>query len=286
MGAERADLIFPDPPYNVRIGGNVSGLGAVHHREFEMASGEMSEAQFTNFLTQALSLLARYSARGSLHFICMDWSHIEELLTAGRAAYTELKNLCVWAKDNGGMGSLYRSQHELVFVFKNGEVAHRNNVMLGVHGRNRCNVWNYPCATSFARSGDEGNLLASHPTVKPVALVADAIMDASARRSIVLDGFLGSGTTVIAAERTGRRCFGLELDPLYVDTVVRRWQTFTRNDARHASSGRSFAEIEAEGRRRKRCAKRKTAPKRKVTASHPRATSFKRAHRAIARKAR
>jgi DNA modification methylase len=258
MGAERADLVFTDPPYNVPISGNVSGLGAVRHREFEMASGEMSEAEFTNFLTQALSLLARYSARGSLHFVCMDWRHMEELLVAGRAAYAELKNLCVWAKDNGGMGSLYRSQHELVFVFKNGEGAHRNNVMLGRHGRNRCNVWNYPSARSFSRSGDEGNLLASHPTVKPVELVADAIMDASARRSIVLDGFLGSGTTVIAAERTGRRCFGLELDPLYVDTVVRRWQTFTRNDARHASSGRSFEEIEIETRRRKGCGKKKS----------------------------
>jgi DNA modification methylase len=259
MGAERADLVFTDPPYNVPIAGNVSGLGAIRHREFEMASGEMSEAEFTTFLTQALSLLARYSARGSLHFVCMDWRHMEELLVAGRAAYTELKNLCVWAKDNGGMGSLYRSQHELVFVFKNGDDAHRNNVMLGMHGRNRCNVWHYPSARSFSRSGDEGNLLASHPTVKPVALVADAIMDASARRSIVLDGFLGSGTTVIAAERTGRRCFGLELDPLYVDTVVRRWQTFTRNDARHASTGRSFAETEDEVERRKRCGKKKTA---------------------------
>ena len=260
MGAERADLVFTDPPYNVPIAGNVSGLGAVRHREFEMASGEMSEAEFTTFLTQALSLLAGYSARGSLHFVCMDWRHMEELLTAGRAAYTELKNLCVWAKDNGGMGSLYRSQHELVFVFKNGAVAHRNNVMLGVYGRNRSNLWHYPCATSFSRSSDEGNLLASHPTVKPVALVADAIMDASARRSIVLDGFLGSGTTVIAAERTGRCCFGLELDPLYVDTVVRRWQTFTRNDARRASCGRSFAELENEVRRRKRCGKRKSVP--------------------------
>ncbi len=128
MGAQRADLVFTDPPYNVPIAGNVSGLGAVRHREFEMASGEMSEAEFTSFLTQALSLLARYSARGSLHFVCMDWRHMEELLTAGRAAYTELKNLCVWAKDKGGMGALYRSQHELVFVFKNGEVPHRNNV--------------------------------------------------------------------------------------------------------------------------------------------------------------
>ena len=152
----------------------------------------------------------------------------------------------MWVKDNGGMGSLYRSQHELVFVFKHGRKPHRNNVMLGMHGRNRSNVWSYPCASSFSRSGDEGNLLGLHPTVKPAAMVADAIMDATARRDIVLDGFLGSGTTLIAAERTGRRCFGLELDPLYVDTIVRRWQEFTKNDARHAVSGRSFADIEAE----------------------------------------
>jgi hypothetical protein len=258
LDGEQAELIFTDPPYNVRIEGNVSGLGRVRHREFAMASGEMSEAQYTNFLTRALSLHTRHSAQGSLHFICMDWRHMDELLAAGRTVYTGLTNLCVWAKDNGGMGSLYRSQHELVFVFKYGRAPHRNNVMLGVHGRNRSNVWNYPCAKSFSRSGDEGNLLALHPTVKPVALVADAIMDATARRDIVLDGFLGSGTTVIAAERTGRRCFGLELDPLYVDTVIRRWQTFTRNNARHAESGRSFGESETkvEGKRWK---KRRTA---------------------------
>jgi hypothetical protein len=152
----------------------------------------------------------------------------------------------VWVKDNGGMGSLYRSQHELVFVFKHGRQPHRNNVMLGMHGRNRSNVWSYPCATSFSRSSDEGNLLGLHPTVKPAAMVADAIMDATSRRDIVLDGFLGSGTTLIAAERTGRRCFGLELDPLYVDTIVRRWQAFTKNDAHHAVSGRSFADVEDE----------------------------------------
>ena len=246
MGREQANLVFSDPPYNVRIDGNVSGLGAVRHREFAMASGEMSEAEFTNFLSGALSLHARNSAQGSLHYICMDWRHMEELLAAGRTVYSELKNLCVWAKDNAGMGSLYRSQHELVFVFKHGREPHRNNVMLGMHGRNRSNVWNYPCANSFSRSGDEGNLLASHPTVKPVAMIADAIMDATARRDIVLDGFLGSGSTLIAAERTGRRCFGLELDPLYVDGIVRRWQAFTHNSARIASSGRSFAEVEAE----------------------------------------
>jgi DNA modification methylase len=255
MGQKQANLVFSDPPYNVRIDGNVSGLGAVRHREFAMASGEMSAAEFSNFLNRALALHARNSVQGSLHFICMDWRHMEELLTAGRTVYSELKNLCVWGKDNAGMGSLYRSQHELIFVFKHGHEPHRNNVMLGMHGRNRSNLWSYPCASSFSRTGDEGNLLRLHPTVKPAAMVADAIMDATCRRDIVLDGFLGSGTTLIAAERTGRRCFGLELDPLYVDTIVRRWQEFTKNEAHHAVSGRSFAEIEAKevraGKRKK-----------------------------------
>ena len=176
----------------------------------------------------------------------MDWRHVAEVLAAGRKAYTELKNLCVWAKDNAGMGSLYRSQHELVFVFKSGRAAHRNNVQLGQYGRSRTNVWRYPGVNSFSRSSDEGNLLALHPTVKPVALVADAILDCTARGDVVIDGFLGSGTTVIAAERTGRRCYGLELDRVYVDTIVRRWQSFTGESARHAVTGRLFNDVEAE----------------------------------------
>ena len=245
MQGKKSALAFTDPPYNVAIEGNVSGLGTIHHREFAMASGEMTPAEFTAFLARALSLLARHSANGSIHYICMDWRHIDELLAAGREAYTELKNLCVWAKDNPGMGSLYRSQHELIFVFKQGHDAHRNNVQLGQFGRNRGNVWHYPGANTFARSGGEGNLLALHPTVKPVALVADAILDCSARRDIVLDAFLGSGTTVIAAERAGRRCYGIELDPIYVDTIIRRWQAYTGATARHAASDRSFAEIES-----------------------------------------
>ena len=261
MDCDRADLVFCDPPYNVPIDGNGSGLGRVHHREFAMASGEMSADEFTSFLVRALSLHARHSSEGSLHFICMDWRHMDEMLAAGKTAYSEFKNLCVWVKDNGGMGSLYRSQHELVFVFKHGRRAHRNNVMLGVHGRNRSNVWNYCCARSFSQSGDEGNLLALHPTVKPVAMVADAIMDASDRRAIVLDGFLGSGSTLIAAERTGRRCYGLEIDPLYVDTIVRRWQQFTRDCARHASSGRLFNEIEVEVKKKWQPIKRKVLAK-------------------------
>ena len=244
MQNERAQAAFFDPPYNVRIENNVSGLGAVQHRNFEMASGEMSEGQFTTFLMMACSLHGRYSVDGALHFICMDWRHLGELLAAGRTVYSELKNLAVWVKNNPGMGSLYRSQHELILVFRYGRGPHRNNVQLGQYGRNRSNVWHYPNAQTFSRSEGEGNLLALHPTVKPAALVADAIMDCTARRDIVLDGFLGSGTSVIAAERTGRRCYGIELDPIYVDTIVRRWQAFTRSRARHADTGKFFDEIE------------------------------------------
>jgi DNA modification methylase len=243
MGEERAATVFTDPPYNVPIDGHASGLGAIHHRPFPMASGEMDRSEFTAFLGEACRNLARFSGTGSIHFICMDWRHAEELLAAGRGVYGELKSLCVWVKDNGGMGSLYRSQHELVFVFKHGRNGHRNNVQLGRFGRNRSNVWRYPGANSFARCGAEGNLSALHPTVKPVAMVADAILDCSARGDIVLDGFLGIGTTVIAAERTGRRCYGLELDPAYVDTIVRRWQTFTGGSARHAVSGRTLDDL-------------------------------------------
>ena len=244
MDEERAGAIFTDPPYNVPIDGHASGLGAVHHRPFPMASGEMGKAEFTAFLARALCNLVAFSTAGSLHYICMDWRHLEELLAAGREAYGELKNLCVWAKDNAGMGSLYRSQHELIFVFKQPGAAHRNNIQLGQFGRNRSNVWHYPGANSFARPrGEEGNLLALHPTVKPVALVADAILDCTERGRIVLDTFVGSGTTLIAAERTGRRCHALELDAGYVDTTVRRWQALTGEKARHAISGRSFDDL-------------------------------------------
>lgn len=246
MRGEQAAMVFSDPPYNLRIDGNVSGSGAIHHREFAMASGEMTEEGFTRFLASAFSRFAANTASGSLHYICIDWRHLSELLAAGREAFSELLNVCVWVKDNGGLGSLYRSQHELIFVFKSGRGSHRNNVMLGQYGRNRTNVWQYQCASSFSRSGEEGNLLALHPTVKPAALVADAIMDCTDRHDVVLDGFLGSGTTVIAAERTGRRCYGLEIDPLYVDTIVRRWQAFTRCTAIHAETGRSFAEVATE----------------------------------------
>jgi DNA modification methylase len=246
MGEERAAMVFSDAPYNVAIDGHASGLGAIHHRPFPMASGEMDKEAFTAFLSQACRNLAAFSADGSLHYLCMDWRHLDELLAAGRDAYGELKNLCVWVKDNAGMGSLYRSQHELVFVFKQGRGSHRNNVQLGQFGRNRSNVWRYPGVNSFARCGEEGNLLALHPTVKPVAMVADAILDCSARGDIVLDAFLGSGTTVIAAERTGRRCYGLELDPGYTDTIILRWQALTGETACHAVSGGSFDDLARE----------------------------------------
>ena len=186
MGEDCAAMVFTDPPYNVPIEGHSSGLGAIHHRPFPMASGEMDKAAFTAFLGRACRNLAAFSAGGSLHYVCMDWRHLDELLTAGGEAYGELKNVCVWIKDNPGMGSLYRSQHELVFVFKQRGGSHRNNVQLGQFGRNRSNVWRYPGANSFARSTAEGNLLALHPTVKPVAMVTDAILDCTARGEIEL----------------------------------------------------------------------------------------------------
>ncbi len=240
MQGKKADLIFTDPPYNVRIDGHVSGKGKAKHHEFAMASGEMSVSEFTQFLEQVFGLLATNSKSGSIHFICMDWRHLPETLSAGTKTYTELKNLCVWVKDKGGMGSLYRSQHELVLVYKHGKDGHRNNVELGKFGRNRTNVWQYAGANTLSRQGHEGDLLAMHPTVKPINLVADALLDCSARKDIVLDSFLGSGTTLLAAERTGRICYGLELSPAYVDLVIRRWQDITGEQAIHALSGQCF----------------------------------------------
>lgn len=245
MDGIAADMVFTDPPYNVPIHGHCTGLGATKHREFAMATGEMSVMEFTDFLTRACQLMAQHSADGALHYVCMDWRHAGELITAGGRAYRELKNLCVWVKDNGGMGSLYRSQHELVFVFKHGTAPHRNNVELGKHGRYRTNVWRYPGANSLSRTGEDTNPLAMHPTVKPVALIADAILDCSARGDVVLDPFLGSGSTLLAAERVGRRCYGMELDPRYVDLAIRRWQKLTGLQAVHAVSGQMFDTMEA-----------------------------------------
>ena len=242
-GAE-AQMIFADPPYNLPIDGHVSGLGKVKHREFAMASGEMSEAEFTSFLATVFHNLAANSLDGAIHFICIDWRHIGELIAAGKDAYTELKNLCIWAKTNGGMGSLYRSQHELVFVFKAGTGPHINNVELGKHGRYRTNLWSYAGINSFGK-GREADL-ALHPTVKPVKLVADAMLDCSKRGGIILDAFAGSGTTLIAAEKTGRRGYGIELDPQYCDVIIRRLASAAKIEAVHAATGKPFIEIAQE----------------------------------------
>ncbi len=242
MKGRRADMVFTDPPYNDPIDGYVTGFGKVHHPEFMMASGEMSGPEFTDFLTNTLEQLALNSADGALQFICMDWRHSGEVILAARSAYTEFKNVCVWVKNNAGQGSLYRSQHEFVFVFKSGKGAHRNNIQLGQYGRYRTNVWHYRRASS--QSTAEGNSSDLHPTIKPVELVADAILDCTARGDIVLDPFLGSGTTVIAAERAGRACYGVELDPGYVDVVVRRWQAFTGQSAVLESTDLTFSETE------------------------------------------
>jgi 16S rRNA G966 N2-methylase RsmD len=241
MAGKTAQMVFIDPPYNVPIDGHVCGLGQVRHAEFAMAAGEMTEAEFTAFLETIFRHLVAHSAEGSIHYVCMDWRHLFEVTTAGRKAYAELKNLCVWNKTNGGMGSLYRSKHELVLVFKNGTAPHINNVELGRHGRNRTNVWDYAGVNSLR----DGRLddLEMHPTVKPVALVADAILDCSKRGGIVLDCFAGSGTTLIAAERSGRRAYAMEIDPKYVDTAIRRWQAHTGGHAVHAVTGGSFTEI-------------------------------------------
>ena len=246
LDGKLADAVFTDPPYNVKIDGHVTGNGAVRHREFAMATGEMTETEFRGFLECSLALLVRHASPEAVHYLCMDWRHIETLLAAGGKHYNQFLNLCVWVKDNGGMGSFYRSQHELVAVFRNGK-KHRNNVQLGRFGRNRTNVWHYPGVQTLSKKGDEGNLLELHPTVKPVKMVADALLDCTKRGDSILDAFLGAGTTLMAAERIGRSCYGLEIDPLYVDTAIRRWQQYTGDRAVHAITKKSFNEAEKEG---------------------------------------
>jgi DNA modification methylase len=245
MNGRCAQAIIADPPFNDRIDGYVAGFGKIHPREFPMASGEMSETEFTEFLRTIFQNLGRHSEGGSLHYVWIDWRHLPEMLTASHGVYSEFKNLCVWVKESGGQGSLYRSRHELVAVFKSGKERHRNNIQLGQYGRYRTNVWEYTRVKSLAGNGEE-QLSGLHPTIKPAAMVADAILDCTSRNDVVLDPFLGSGTTVIAAERTGRICYGMELDPTYVDTTIRRWQSFTGKIAVHEKSGRPFAELERE----------------------------------------
>jgi DNA modification methylase len=246
MGHCRADVAFLDPPYNVRIGG-VVGRGRTKHSEFAMASGEMSSADYVRFLGIALNAAASVSREGALHYVCTDWRHITELMAAAKPVYGDTINIAVWVKSNAGQGSFYRSQHELVGIFRVGQASHRNNVELGRHGRSRSNVWHYAGVNSF-RAGrmDE---LRSHPSAKPVALVADAIKDCTRRGDVVLDTFCGSGTTIMAAERVGRHARALEIEPRFVDVAIRRWQAFTRRDARHVESGLSFDEIAAHSSR-------------------------------------
>ena len=222
-GNSRVDAAFLDPPYNVRIGGHAVSSGS--HREFAMASGEMTEREFRSFLADTLGPAARLSREGAVHFVCMDWRHMDDVSTVGSAIYGERLNLCIWNKSNAGMGSLYRSKHELVFVYRVGTAPHLNTVELGRHGRNRTNVWDYASVNSMRGSRRED--LALHPTVKPTGLVADAIQDVTRRGDLVLDLFLGSGTTLMAAERTGRRFRGLDIDPAYVDVAIERWSSRT-----------------------------------------------------------
>ncbi len=244
LGDERAQMGFTDPPFNVAVDGHVCGLGKIKHREFRMASGEMSPSQYTAFLETAFRYMANASVDGSIHFIFMDWRHLGESLRAGTAVYGPLTNLCIWNKTNAGMGSLYRSKHELVLVYKNGKRRHINNVELGKHGRYRTNVWDYAGVNTFKRGRQEE--LSSHPTVKPIALVADAIRDCSRRGGIILDPFGGSGTTLLAAQRTGRKARLLEIDAAYVDVAIERWRKMTGGTARLAATGQTFEEVARE----------------------------------------
>jgi DNA modification methylase len=244
MKGQKAQMCFQDPPYNVAVDGHVGGLGKTKHREFAMATGEMSEAEFTDFLATNLELTAACCRDGAVLDLCMDWRGLYPLQTAMRKAGLSLINLAAWVKSNGGMGSLYRSQHELVLIAKKGTAPHINNVALGKHGRYRTNVWRFAGVNSFGRGRMEQ--LTAHPTPKPVALVADAIRDVTNRGQIVLDSFMGSGTTLLAAERTGRIAYGMDIDPLYVDVAIRRWQQMTGEAATLERNGQAFDEVEAE----------------------------------------
>jgi DNA modification methylase len=246
MDEDRATIIVSDPPYNVPIDGHVSGLGQHKHRDFAMAVGEMTPTQFTAFLQSSMILAHQWSAPGSVHYWCMDWRHGVEIGTAGNAVYERYLNMAVWVKNQPGMGSFYRSQHELIFIFAKDGASSRNNVQLGRFGRSRSNVWNYPSAASLARTAEEGNPLAMHPTVKPLALICDMLLDASSKGDIVVDPFGGSGTTLIAAEKLGRTARLIELDPAYCDTIIRRWQHWTGEAAIRVSDRKIFADLQTQ----------------------------------------
>ena len=241
MPGEQARMVFTDPPYNVPIDGNVGGKGRIARREFVMGSGELSDEQFEALLREALACAAAVTIDGGIHFACMDWRGVRLLISVGQGVYAEFKNLIAWVKDNAGMGTFYRSQHELIAVFKVGRAPHINNFGLGDTGRYRTNVWSYPGVNTFGKGRDAA--LAFHPTVKPVALVADAIRDVSRRKEIVLDPFGGSGTTLVAAERTGRHARLIELDPLYCDTICRRWMVLSGEEPVLEGAQTSFTQV-------------------------------------------
>jgi DNA modification methylase len=240
MGRNRAAMAFLDPPYNRRVR-EIAGRGRTRHNEFKMASGEMSPAEFIEFLKNSLGPAVEYSNEDAVHFVCIDWRHVRHLIDACEQVYDEMLNLVVWVKSNAGQGSFYRSRHELIGVFRVGDARHLNNVQLGRHGRSRSNVWNYAGVNTFG--AERMAELQAHPTPKPVLMVADAIKDCTRRNDVVLDTFSGSGTTILAAERVGRRGFAVEIEPRYVDVAIRRWQAFTRRDAVHIATGRTFEEL-------------------------------------------
>ncbi|SDH02957.1 site-specific DNA-methyltransferase [Propionivibrio dicarboxylicus] len=239
-----AQMVISDAPFNVPVSGHVCGSGKTQHKEFAMASGEMSQAEFTQFLNNAFTHTHHFSMDGAIHYYFMDWRHMRELLDAAEPLFGSLRQLCVWAKDNGGMGTFYRSQHELVFVFKKGDAPHINNFELGQHGRYRTNVWQYPGVNTFTGKGHE--LLALHPTVKNVSLIADAIRDCSHRKGLILDPFAGSGTLLVAAERTGRYARAIEIDPHYVDVGVLRWQRIIGKEAILEATGQTWSQVRTE----------------------------------------
>lgn len=245
LGTRQADMVLQDPPYNVKISGHVCGSGNVRHKEFQMASGEMSTDEFTQFLRKNFDLCAKHSRPGALQYNFMDWRHMGEILAAGNGVFANLVNMCVWCKSSGGMGSLYRSQHELCFIFKNGKDAHINNVKLGANGRYRTNVWQYAGVNAFGRHKAD---IKMHPTVKPVEMLKDAILDVTRRDDVVLDTFLGSGSTLIAAHQSKRVCYGVELEPLYVDTAIRRYKELFGVDAVRKSDGKTYSELLTEKR--------------------------------------
>jgi DNA modification methylase len=242
MADKNARMVFADPPYNVRVA-DIQGRGRIKHSEFEFASGEMSPPQYVEFLKTTFGNALIFLVDGAVIYICHDWRHVAELAEATTELFADTLNLCIWVKTNAGLGSFYRSAHELIGVYRSGQKGHQNNVQLGRHGRNRTNVWTYPGINSFGAGRMEA--LASHPTVKPVALVADAMRDCTTAGDVVLDPFMGSGTTILAGEKIGRKVFGLEIDPKYVDVAIQRWESYTKREAT-LQDGRTYAEVKAD----------------------------------------